>query len=86
MSEIRAPYITTPTSPKDGIREIRCTCGTFLGFEVGEGDDARMMIGNHLVTGIISVCSDCGKKFRWKPIKKVYNLFVDLPIRPLPED
>ena len=71
VSEIRAIYITNPAPPEDGIREIRCACGTFLGFEVGVGENARMMIGNHLVTEITSVCSDCHKEFHWEQEKVV---------------
>jgi len=62
----RIPPLTILAS---GMKEIRCACGTFLGFEVGVGENARMMIGNHLVREITSVCSDCHKEFHWKAEK-----------------
>ena len=73
MSEQRPPYQTSPPIPifAVGMKEIRCTCGMFFGFEVGEGETARMMIGNLLVTEITSMCSDCHKGFHWEADKKV---------------
>ena len=71
MSELRPTYLVSPALPVMVVREIRCTCGMFFGFEVGEGENARMMIGNHLVTEITSVCSDCHKEFHWEADKKV---------------
>jgi hypothetical protein len=71
VSENRPTYIINPLPPNfDGTREIRCECGTLLGFMVRLRGNARMMIGNHLVTEITSVCSDCHLEFHWKADKK----------------